>query len=234
LDEVFWRIFAGEDYIGLGQLRPHSADHELRWKFICYVNAILNSADEHRTRYLSKNNNNILRLATIRECFPNALIVVPFRHPLFHSESLLRQHLNFSKLQTEDSFVGAYMSWLAHHEFGLDHRPFVFDGDLSKFDSDSDPELAEYWLNVWCRTYEWLEASAPADTVFVCYETLCSDPEVWEALAGLAEISGANLNHEPFVVSENDSIEVQDQNLVSKALDLYERLRHQAQSDLDV
>ena len=58
-------------------------------KFIRYVGAVLVSDPEGRTRYLSKNNNNILRLPALARAFPQALILIPFRDPLTHAASLL-------------------------------------------------------------------------------------------------------------------------------------------------
>lgn len=48
LDDVFWRIFAGEDYIGKTHLKPHSPDAETTWKYVCYVNAVLNATGQAR------------------------------------------------------------------------------------------------------------------------------------------------------------------------------------------
>ena len=134
-DEVFWRIFAGQDYLGAHSLKPHSPDPEIGQKYIRYVNAILSASPTRRERYLSKNNNNILRLDTISRAFPNALILIPFREPIQHAHSLLRQHRHFSAMQSNDAFGRSYMAWLGHHEFGLDHRPFVFDGSAPPSES---------------------------------------------------------------------------------------------------
>ena len=110
------------------RLQPHAPGEELVDKYVRYVNAVLSAHDPRLDRYLSKNNNNILRLGIIHRAFPNALILIPFRAPLQHAHSLLRQHLRFSELQAKREFVLSYMTWLGHHEFGLDHRPFKFEG----------------------------------------------------------------------------------------------------------
>ena len=67
LDEVFWRVFDGENYIHLNHFVPHNPDQDLAAKYVAYVNAILTSDRESRNRYLSKNNNNLLRLKTIKK-----------------------------------------------------------------------------------------------------------------------------------------------------------------------
>ena len=187
LDEVFWRVFAGDDYIARTHLRPHEPDDETTQRYVRYVNAILAAQDPPRAdRYLSKNNNNILRLHGIRRAFPRALILIPFRDPMAHAGSLLTQHRNFLDMQAGDRFVLSYMTWLGHHEFGHDHRPFRFDGAAPA--GDPDTGHIDYWLDLWAATYGWLERSAPTDAVFVCYEDLCAGPEVWNRLAALAGV----------------------------------------------
>ena len=48
-------------------------------------------------RYISKNNLNIARLGYLLRLFPDARIVIPFRDPIQHAASLLKQHLNVIK-----------------------------------------------------------------------------------------------------------------------------------------
>jgi hypothetical protein len=229
LDEVFWRIFAGKEYIEPGYLRPHAPDAETAWKYVCYVNAILNAQDGRAKRYLSKNNNNILRLSTIRMAFPRALILIPFREPLAHAGSLLRQHRNFTKLQAEDPFAASYMKWLVHHEFGNDHRPFRFVGTAPPA---HPPDTVAYWLDIWCNTYGWLEHAAPEDALFVCYEDLCSDPEVWRALARAADLPAADEGGEAFRQSPATADAGSDPALAEQAAALCARLQDRARTAL--
>jgi len=183
-DEVFWRIFCGNEYIRDAQLEPHHPTREVLNRYVRYVGAIL--AGEQQ--YLCKNNNNILRLGAIRRAFPKALILVPFREPIQHAASLLKQHRRFTDLQIQDPFIKNYMRWLGHHEFGLDHRPFHFNSDdVPQFSTDS----LEYWLNLWCKTYDWLERTAPDSIVFVSYEDLCLNENTWRSIADAAGITPA-------------------------------------------
>jgi len=227
LDEVFWRIFAGREYIEPGYLRPHAPDAETAWKYVRYVNAILNAQDGRARRYLSKNNNNILRLSTIRMAFPRALILIPFRDPLAHAASLLRQHGNFAKMQAEDPFVGPYMRWLVHHEFGGDHRPFRF---VATPPPAHPPDSAAYWLEVWCNTYGWLEHAAPEDAIFVCYEDLCNDPEVWRGLARAADLAAPDEKGEDFRQSTATADVEADLQLAEEAAGIYARLANRARA----
>jgi hypothetical protein len=216
-DEVFWRVFAGAAYIRESWLEPHRPAREVLDKYIRYVGAVL--ADEKL--YLCKNNNNVLRLEAIHRAFPNALILVPFRDPIQQAASLLRQHRKFSELQRHDPFVTDYMRWLGHHEFGLDHRPFRF-GNLPARDFDRDS--IEYWLELWCSTYGWLEQSAPDAAVFVCYEDLCRDDKAWALIAEAAGIPAELSGNPSFRLTSRTEVTSTDRELGGKAAAIYSRL----------
>ena len=176
LEEVFWRTFCGSDYITENSLIPMTADNETLDKFKTFVGLVLNDTPDNC--YLSKNNNNILRLDSIARAFPNALIIVPFRDPLQQAFSLLNQHKKFLKTHSEDPFAKKYMTWLAHHEFGADHRPFMFDGTN---EDEKNTQHLSYWLMIWIKTYSYLINNLPPQAVFLSYETLCDKSEViWE------------------------------------------------------
>lgn len=181
LDEVFWRVFHGSDYIHETHLTPHEATEDDIRAYRAYVAAILASDGRYgrKSRYLSKNNNNVLRLSSILRAFPNARILVPFRDPLAHAESLLRQHRRFCRLQTGDGFIRAYMRWLAHHEFGLGHRPFWFDVSRGFVPSRHPPDALDYWVELWCRTYGWVIEHRDPRIVPVSYDRLCASVEEW-------------------------------------------------------
>ena len=99
-------------------------DEEITQEYQKYILLILKRYKKNI--YLSKNNNNILRLSNIIKSFPNSKIIIPFRNPIQQAYSLLNQHKNFLNLQRSNSFINHYMSFLVHHEFGKDHRPFLF------------------------------------------------------------------------------------------------------------
>ncbi|MEO1105174.1 MAG: sulfotransferase [Pseudomonadota bacterium] len=229
-DEVFWRVFDGLAYITADRLAPHTPDEEVREAYVRYVAAILASDTTSRQRYLSKNNNNTLRLPALRQAFPNALIVVPFRHPLAHAASLWRQHRQFSELQEADPFVLEYMNWLGHFEFGAGHKGFaetpeeLLSGDL--------PTSIDYWLALWLRVYAFVMRSAPVDAHFVCHEALCVDPMVWECLARAADVPAHQAAAEPFVDKGAPAAPVPSAQLVREAEALYAQLVMRAEACL--
>jgi hypothetical protein len=114
------------------------------------------------------------------------------------------------------------MTWLVHHEFGHDHRPFRFGGDVPT--TTSGPDSIDYWLALWCATYGWLENSVPEDVIFVCYEDLCTDPSVWTRLAENAGVSPEREGDDTFSLSQAKGDGSADPKLVERAAAIYERL----------
>jgi hypothetical protein len=224
LEEVFWRVFAEEKYIHADRLVPMAGDPETVEKFRRYVAAILHVRGEAspRRRYLSKNNNNVLRLPTLLEAFPRAHIVVPFREPLQQSSSLLMQHRRFTEEQRRDPFVRSYMTWLVHHEFGLDHRPFSFD---SRPKQNSDTDALDYWLELWLHTYRWLLDNAPPSAVFVGYEYLCNRTEtVWNRLCEHVGIGADIRDADDLRLAERNVDEPYDSGMLTEATQHYQAL----------
>jgi len=175
-EEVFWQTFSGDEYIFCNCLKPYVVSKELIEKFRLYLRRVVASSnDPNQRRYLSKNNNNILRLAAIRKAFPKSLIIIPFRDPLQHAISLLNQHQKSLSRHSIDQFSCDYMRWLGHHEFGATHKPFVFEVDgfsLAYYEENN----INYWLQIWVSTYSYLLKRAPSDSIFVCFEDLCKSP----------------------------------------------------------
>ena len=173
LEEVFWRVFAGYEYIGNEALSQHQIDHDVIDKFGDYV-ALINLRRD-KSRYLSKNNNNILRSHVLARAFPEASIVIPFRDPLAQSASLLGQHERFLKTHREDPFSRQYMDWLVHHEFGSHHKRFCLD-DGQADSSSADANSFQYWLTLWVGVYKKLlkQHRRTSNVLFLCYEDICS------------------------------------------------------------
>ncbi len=188
-EEIFWQTFCGERYILKDRLVPHGTSKSDRGNFKKFVGHVINSREnESCSRYLSKNNNNLLRLPTIKKVFPDAIILIPFREPLQHALSLMRQHALFLQLHGEDKFSLDYMNWLGHYEFGLGHKHYVYseESQLAAMDSSH----IDYWLRCWLETYEFALKSSPADTIFLGYEQLCEGAdEEFAKLFGVLDLT---------------------------------------------
>jgi hypothetical protein len=237
LDEVFWRVFAAEAYIRDDHLCPHGVDTELIERFRRYIACVLRSqrSTHMKRRYLSKNNNNILRLNLLQAAFPRSTIVIPFRCPVQHANSLLIQHVNFCRLQGEDRFIRSYMTWLAHHEFGLEHRPFWLESGRPFQRSAYPTSSINYWLEMWLRTYGWLRDHRPGGSIFVGYEDLCSDPAEWRhILERLGVAYSSNRQQQPFRRAEDKEVSGLDASLVAQARALYSELRRASARDLQI
>ncbi len=174
LEEIFWQVFAKHEYVSVSSVYEHQVKKDLVVRFRQYISNILTSnTGSSKSRYLSKNNNNIVRLGAIQESFPQAQILIPFRDPIQQASSLLKQHEKFVRIHGENRFSLKYMNWLGHYEFGLNHRPFDLHGSKAMEVGNFGVNDINYWLAQWIRVYSYVSLTAPATARFVCYEELC-------------------------------------------------------------
>ncbi|QIE43981.1 sulfotransferase (plasmid) [Rhodobacteraceae bacterium SC52] len=226
LEEVFWRTHCGRDYIRPDGLVPHVPDAETLEAYRTYQARICHRYS--RPRYLAKNNNMMLRLLPLARALPEARFLIPVRDPLAQAQSLRSQHARF---QDSDAFTRSYMTWLVHHEFGADQRPFLLPGQTAP---EGPLDGLDYWLTEWIACYgyladmidtaraEGLEALLP-----VIYERLGSDPAAWPKVAAFAGVDpSADPGFRPATPPESDP--QADADLVARARALYDRLVAQA------
>ena len=177
-------------------------------------------------RYLAKNNNMMLRLATLAKAMPDARILVPVRDPIAQAKSLMNQHTRFGEA---DSFTTSYMRWLVHHEFGADQRPFVLPGQPKP---EGPRDQLGYWLTEWVACYGWLAeviSEGPGNIRPVIYEQLGTDPAAWAQVCdfvGIPTDTPADLRPAPAPEASADL----DPALVAQARALYDRLAAMAAS----
>lgn len=136
-------------------------------------------------RYISKNNQNIARINYLKQVFPDAIIVVPFRDPFQQATSLLRQHRNFLRIHDEDPFARKYMADTGHFDFGRNLKPIDFDGWLSEGQAFEAETLA-FWIQYWTHVYGYLLNYSQDNVRFFSYDVFCQDPE--NGLKRLADI----------------------------------------------
>ena len=232
-EEIFWQTFCGNQYIFSTHLEPHTADKETVIRFRQYVRRILNTnLHNYGLRYLSKNNNNLLRLHSIVESFPSATILIPFRDPGQQAMSLLRQHLQFCQRHQGDPFSKRYMQWLGHYDFGSCHKPPVFTPRSTTESPSFDSLNPNYWLQLWINTYQYLLCNAPKNSFFVCFDDLNDErTTLIEHLLQVCKIeSDQHIFKGFFRHPQPHRTKHLDQLLIDKALAIFDdlrRLRHQ-------
>jgi hypothetical protein len=225
-EEVFWRVFCGNKYIGKDRLELQKPDKSVLKKFREYIqNVILSADDPGQSRYLSKNNNNILRLPYLFESFPESKLVIPFRDPLQHALSLLSQHKLFSEVQSKDKFSLDYMNWLGHFEFGLNQKPFHFEDDATFEAMQKTTKMKlNFWLLSWKNYYSFALKNAVSNTFFFSYEAFCSNPSaVLSKLFKEIGVEASNTDLKPFKPSDKNISEF-DQDLLQDCMLIYEEL----------
>lgn len=178
-EEALWQAWWPEKYAD-ERIAPWSAadEHdEFDTFFTNHLRKIIVTTRQRKgpaaTRYLSKNNANIIRIDKLVSLFPDAHIVVPVREPVSHIASLHRQHLRFLKAHDDDAFARDYMRAIGHRDFGANLAPLAFAG----FDADANRATEmQFWLDYWIAAYSMLAANKCDRLTFVCYEELCAEP----------------------------------------------------------
>ena len=181
-EEVLWHAFWPEKYLK-DRIVPWEADDtDAEGEFERFMKnhirkliAIKEERKPHEVRYLSKNNANISRIPTITRLFPDAVVVVPFRHPVDQAHSLRRQHRHFREIHAREAFARRYMEDIGHFDFGENFRPIDFGHWLDQASVERTCRL-NFWLQYWCAAFEHLLSRPCANAVFVSYDRCCATP----------------------------------------------------------
>ncbi len=223
LDEVFWKVFLNDDFIKKDRLIVNSISGEILDKYKNYVERITYNNGQPK-RYLSKNNNLVLRFDSILKLFPNSTILIPFRDPLQHANSLLNQHLHFSELQKKDPFSLKFMNWLGHHEFGLNQKPFYLGNDrIFNELKNYTKEDINYWLLYWLNYYHFVSEKYNSKCIFFCYESFCENPnnELMK-LDQIVKVDSLSILLFENKLKENANF---DSSLLNKCKEIYSKLK---------
>lgn len=145
-EEIFWKNRFKNQYIKANHLEENNVSDSLLDEFSQFINLI----NPENKIYLSKNNNNILRIKKIKS-LTNSLFLILYRKPDYQARSLHIQHENFCNLQKKDKFVLEYMNTIGHYEFGENHK--VFFNSNTHNDNLGD---VNYWLYQWIKVYGYL------------------------------------------------------------------------------
>ncbi|MEO1656495.1 MAG: sulfotransferase [Pseudomonadota bacterium] len=228
LEEPFWLAFSKQQYVKIDRLVPYQPDADIVDKYRSFVGHAIKDAPGKR--YLAKNNNNILRLPSLGQAFPNATVLIPFRDPVAQASSLLNQHLRFT--EDTDDFTPRYMTYLGHYEFGPRHKAFALNGHIPK----DDPQTLDYWLHQWVTVYEYLleqsqQLTAPPQ--FVSYERLCAEgSDYWDSIARRIDVpTGAKPDFRLSPRQSDRDGEISDA-LLERARKIYAELDHASTNTL--
>ena len=201
-EELLWRAFWPEKYLR-DRIEPWHADDldpygEFEQFMVHHVRKLMAlRAGSRPARYVSKNNANIARIPKIRRLFPDAVILVPFRNPVDHVGSMLRQHLGFLEIHANDEFARRYMEYTGHFDFGANFKPIDFGSWLDRH-NPGPPDSADFWLRYWCAAFEHILSSSSEDVVLLSYDDCCTNPD-----AVLRELAGTIGLDSPEALVEN-------------------------------
>lgn len=221
LEEYFWKVELFDSYISEQSLREHLFDSEVYKAYKAYQKLL--RIGDAKGVYLAKNNNMMLRFEALRQYDSGFKLILMFRNPLDHANSLLQQHKRFSAMQDEDPFILEYMNWLGHHEFGNNQKQFQFEG--SKL-SERDRSSIEYWLEVWLDYYTSITKFLEDENLLlVSYEDFLEDPKAtYSQLSTRLNMSIETSDDEKFVPMRRKQIACYDDKLLAKANELYSEL----------
>lgn len=175
-EEVFWRTFSRSADPSAEGYGSCEVDDEALKLFAQYRAMVANPRGQggERKRYLSKNNDNLLRFHRLAED-PTATVLLVYRNPIDTALSLHRQHMRFME-RKDDPFVARYMGWLGHHEFGPGHMPFSV--VKRAIDPALDANRPNYWLDYWIKSHEYISEINSNRVMLVNYESLIINPSL--------------------------------------------------------
>lgn len=165
-EEIFWKKELKNNYIKKEFLLKNVLNKEIIDRYRIFISLI--KKKNNKLKFISKNNNFVLRANYIIKNFNKSNVLVFFRDPLYQCNSLLKQHKNFLILQKKNNFITSYMNYLGHHEFG---------NNLKKFDiglyNEQNPLDLNYWIEQWINYYKYfLNFRIFNNVKFICYEEL--------------------------------------------------------------
>lgn len=173
-DEYFWKAHLNDSFIYENSLNKHIIEDVYVDKYLKYIKLICIS--KNKTCYLSKNNNNILRISSL-SLIPNTFFFFLIRRPDEHASSLHKLHLKYLEEHKKDNFSVEYFDFLGHHEFGRNHKPFYLIPEIYKSLNNFDNLNINYWLVIWKQYYEYLLFNFKKNFNIIFFEDLISKRE---------------------------------------------------------
>jgi hypothetical protein len=186
VEEVLWRHFFPKYRAGMktGILDEQISNPEFETFYHDHIRKLL--LVRNSPRYLAKGNYNLTRLLYILKLFPDARFLIPYRNPVNHIASLIKQHRFFLQAHAEDPRISQQLAFSGHFEFGALRSAIHFgDEDLHRgiIGAWAGGREAEGWALYWAQTYRFLLDQLHAHpeleqaSLFCSYEALCNQPQ---------------------------------------------------------
>ena len=184
-EEVIWLNYLKNTYVKSDRIIPLSTKTTSK-RFAKQLQSTIKKlileqqiqvTDSKQSRYLSKNNLNCSRLSVISTLFPDAKVLVPFREPMSHVGSLMKQHKLFNNMHADDKFAKKYMQWLGHYDFGENFKPIDFDCWLDNYSGNIDYNDESFWLSYWVASYSNILQHISNNVHLIDYNKILSEPE---------------------------------------------------------
>ena len=227
-EEVFWMTFAEDDFVKGHCLDLQMVNERVVNNYRRFVDNIVGRGKGNASvRYLAKNNNNVLRISSLKKAFPESVVLVPFRNPLDHAKSIWSQHQKFRNFHQEDPFSLQYMNWLGHFEFGENFKPFHVSDEALPYYED-EPNSLDYWVRYWTCLYGYLIQNHAGDVVFFDYDRFCEEPDnTFEKLGEILLMDSALLKQFSAKVKKGTAniALLENQGLLPEGKRVYEGLR---------
>jgi len=225
-EEYFFRVFLSDTYVEENALKKHEVPDDVLSAYYAFQELYRQKPE---TLYLAKNNNFLLRYESLRKQNRAFHLVLLFREPLAHAQSLLRQHQNFLHQQTEAPFTLQYMDWLGHYEFGVHEKRFKL-GNTFAAHTYSTHSLS-YWLAIWIHYYDYV-LNLPEDPrlYLISHQDLLAQPEaLFRTLSHRLDIPLNATDFPQRTVKTYPSLSITEEEsaLLSKATDIYHQLQTQ-------
>ncbi len=214
-EEIFWKFIKNNNYIVNDKLNTHEVNNYEINEFQKFINLIC--IKNHKKKYISKNNNNFLRINSLSNFFSKSKFIFLFRDPINQSYSSLNLHKKTFLEQKNDNFIQKYMNGLGHHEFGLNFKPF---GILNFSYNKDDLVDINFWLKYWICVHEYImKLQLKKNVYFLSYENFCKDPSV--ILKKILNIKNSDMNFN--ISNKNKSLNIQN-DIFIEAKNLYNKL----------
>lgn len=219
LEEYFFKVKANDSYIHKSYLSEYEISESDYYDYLDYQCII---KQDNQKIYLAKNNNFILRYNSIRSFNNDFIMVILYRDPIAHTASLKEKHKYYTNLQESDPFVLDYMNWLAHHEFGMNQKPFVFKN--APLNIQEDISSMDYWLKIWINYYENALTINHPNTIFINYDSYCKEPKnTINIILEKTTIKNNPIENKPFSNKRENTDNIPD-DLNKTAQELYSKL----------